>query len=256
MIKENDKNEPLKYSKVKMKCDYNIFEKNDRMHTPFDKLKSGFIISINGYSGSGKTSLMVSLLSAPRKDGQRRSLKGGFHNIFCVSPSIHTLKNNIFENLPKECKHNDLNENTLLDFQDMIQQAQQEQTDEEPILSLLILDDCGDVLRENKKVEKIFNRIVMNRRHMNVSIIVLSQYFYMLAPAIRNNMNFFITYKPKSFKEEVNIFEAYVKKSKKHLRDFFDEIFKEKFDTLLIDMSLIKSADFVFYRNFKKIEFY
>ena len=67
MIKENDKKEPLKYSKVKMKCDYPIFDKNDRMQKPFDKLKSGFILSINGYSGSGKTSLMVSLLSAPRQ---------------------------------------------------------------------------------------------------------------------------------------------------------------------------------------------
>ena len=254
MIKENDKNEPLTFSKVKMKCDYNIFDKNDRMQKPFDKLKSGFILSINGYSGSGKTSLMVSLLSAPRKNGQRRSLKGGFHNIFCVSPSIHTLKNNIFENLPEECKHNELNENTLLDFQDMIEQAKEEQTDEEPILSLLILDDCGDALRKDKQVEKMFNRIVMNRRHMNVSIIMLSQYFYMLAPAIRNNMNFFITYKPKSYKEEVNIYEAYVKKPKKYLRDFFDEVYKEKFDTLLIDMSLAKSSDFIFYRNFKKID--
>ena len=123
-----------------------------------------------------------------------------------------------------------------------------------PILSLLILDDCGDALRKDKQVEKMFNRIVMNRRHMNVSIIMLSQYFYMLAPAIRNNMNFFITYKPKSYKEEVNIYEAYVKKPKKYLRDFFDEVYKEKFDTLLIDMSLAKSSDFIFYRNFKKID--
>ena len=123
MIKENDKNEPLKYSKVKMKCDYDIFEKNDRMHAPFDKLKSGFFLIISGFSGSGKTSLMVSLLSASRKEGKRRSLKGGFHNIFIVSPSSATLKIDIFLNIPKECKYNELNENTLLDFQDMIQQA-------------------------------------------------------------------------------------------------------------------------------------
>ena len=255
MIKENDKNEPLTYSKVKMKCDYRIFPKNDSMQKPFNNLKSGFILSLNGYSGSGKTSLMISLLSASRKDTQRRSMKNGFNNIFVVSPSIHTLQTNIFFNLPEECLYTELNENTLLNFNDMIQQAKEEQTDDNPILSLLILDDCGDALRKDKNVEKMFNRIVINRRHMNCSIIVLSQYFYMLAPAIRNNMNYFITYKPKSYKEEVNIYEAYVKKPKKYMRQFFDEIYKEKFDTLLIDMTLSKSSDFVFYRNFKKIEF-
>ena len=48
MIKENNKKEPLTFSKVKMKCDYNIFDKNDRMQKPFDKLKSGFILVLMG----------------------------------------------------------------------------------------------------------------------------------------------------------------------------------------------------------------
>ena len=256
MIREIDNNdEPLKFNKVKMNCDHPIFPRGDTMQSPFDFLANGFVCSINGYSGSGKTSLLISLISAKRKNGQRRSMRQGFNNIFIVSPSLSTLTNNIFKDLPKEYKYNDLNQETLNNFNDMIEQAKEEQTENEAILSLLILDDCGDILRDDKQVEKMFNKIVMNRRHMNCSIIVLSQYFYMLAPAIRNNMNYFITYKPKSYKEEVNIYEAYVKKPKKYLRQFFDEIYKERFDHILIDMTLTKSSDFIFYKNFKKIEF-
>ena len=52
--------------------------------------------------------------------------------------------------------------------------------------------------------------------------------------------------------EKEAIFTEYVSLPKKHLNDFFNFFFKNKFDTMMIDMS---NPPFDFYHNFNPVEF-
>ena len=74
-----------------------------------------------------------------------------------------------------------------------------------------------------------------------------------IPPSIRSNLSHLISFKPKSIQEEEIVFE-YSKLPKKYLREFCSYIFKEKFDFMLIDMSLNKSNDFKIFKKFNEIE--
>ena len=65
--------------------------------------------------------------------------------------------------------------------------------------------------------------------------------------SIRSNLTHYITFLPKNQLEKESIFTEYVSLPKKHMNDFFNFFFQNKFDNLLIDMS---SPPFKFYRNF------
>ena len=85
------KDDPCQYGKIKMSCDDDL-EADNKIVEPLRSMKSGSNIAIIGSSGSGKTNLLISLLSKPKRDGIRRSFKNLFHKIIIVSPSLHTLQ--------------------------------------------------------------------------------------------------------------------------------------------------------------------
>ena len=100
---------------------------------------SGFCISIVGSAGSGKTSLMVSLMKS--KDGYRKR----FDNIITVIPSssLDSLKSNPFELLDDSQKFETLDLETISEIIDMVE-AYKEEDD----LTLLILDDVSASLQD------------------------------------------------------------------------------------------------------------
>ena len=245
------KNENIKLRKINMKADYPLCADFEYC---FSSFCSGFCMVINGYSGSGKTNLLVNLLSNNKKKNKNRcSFKKLFHTIFVVSPSLHTLENNIFKDLPDECKHTELNLDTIDEYNNIIKQ--QQEMNDEPNFNLLILDDVGNSIRQNKKVEDTFNKIISNRRHNNTSIIMLLQNITQIPPKIRTNLSHLITFKPKTIEEEERIY-SFLKLPKKHINEFFKYIFDEPHTFLFIDMSLKLSPDFIFYKKFNKLEIF
>jgi len=152
------KNNKLDLDKIKMNCDGCLSEE---LAEPLSSLRSGFNVLIAGYSGSGKTSLLVNLLSKPKRNGIRQSFKNLFSNIVVVSPSLHTLKNNIFKDLADDKQYKEFNEEMLDNFYELldkikaeeIAEAEDQEREPEPQYTLLILDDVASSLRKNKKLE-------------------------------------------------------------------------------------------------------
>ena len=240
----------LEIKKIKMKADHEL---HPNLMKPLDSLRSGFLMVVNGPSGSGKTNFLINVLNTNPDPitKQRRSLKGLFHNIYLVRPSLHTLKNNIFEDLDTTFEHFD--EEFLDTYKEMCDKQKDDfEEGDEIMLNLLILDDCSDDIRD-KSVYKKFIKLINNRRHCNTSIIVLSQNIIQLSPAIRKNMSHLVTFFPKSLAEEESIY-AFSKQKKKDMIDFYKFIFDAPHQFLLIDMTL-KTGKFIFYKCFDKIEF-
>ena len=256
-------NKKLDIDKISMNCDGCL---GDDLVEPLSSFRSGFNLLIAGYSGSGKTSLLVNLLSKPKKAGVRQSFKNLFSNIVVVSPSLHTLKNNIFKDLADEKQYTQFTEEMLDNFyllldkikQDELDLAKQEDREPEPQYTLLILDDVASSLRKNKKLEQRFINLLQNRRHLGlggVSIISIVQSVVQVAPQHRNNLSHLITFKPKNKKEEERIYTEFVNQPQKFMDDFFNYFFQDKYDFMLIDLTLRDSANFLFYRKYNPVTF-
>ena len=105
-------------------------------------------------------------------------------------------------------------------------------------------------LREN---EKVLNQIVKNRRHKNLSIWIVGHKTTDLSPALRSNANLIMLFKPKTMKEINALQEEYMLMPKKEAEEVMAAAFKDRYDFMIIDTSLRKSADFLFYRNFNQL---
>ena len=217
--------------------------------------KSGFNLVINGYSGSGKTNLLINILHRRAKDGKRQSLRKVFDSVIIVSPTLKSLANNIFEDLEDKKKFTKFDDAMLDGLEQILDEMKEkEEEDGDKYFTLLILDDVGSQIKNNKRTEARFSSIVQNRRHLGsggLSIISIVQKHKNMPISIRSNLTHYITFLPKNQLEKESIFTEYVSLPKKHMNDFFNFFFQNKFDNLLIDMS---SPPFKFYRNFNKVE--
>lgn len=71
--------------------------------------------------------------------------------------------------------------------------------------TLLIIDDCADLIKPGDKLCKLATKY----RHLNMSIIITSQYFMLLPPVIRTNMTVCILFKLANAEELEKIFKAF-----------------------------------------------
>lgn len=247
------KNDVLEVKKIKMRCD-NILCDNKGKRPPYPLIdNSGFCIWINGFSGSGKTTLLMNMLCKRNKDGNKTSYRGVFDNIIYVNPSSKTLpKNNEFSKLDDSKKFKEINE----DLFDLIDELDEEDDEDEPKSILLVLDDVSSQLKRNKYIEKKLGQLLQNRRHIagGLSAIFITQKLKDCPTNIRNNINMLITFKPKNKPEYESIIKEYLNMKADEARELFNYVFQDKNDFLIIDMTLRKGGDFLFFRNFNLIE--
>jgi hypothetical protein len=223
-------NKKMKLKPTKMNCDHILAKDFEQSLASF---RSGFCMALIGPSGSGKTSYLCSLMKQGRVDGLRLGFRNVFSNICIVSPSMHTIEDNPFEDIDEEWKYDELTVDTIENFQLMCEEAkiEAENNDEERGFNLLILDDCSSSFKD-KDISKAFRKLVANRRHsFDCSIIFISQYTKDIPKPIRSNLSHLVCFKPKALSEEEALYE-FVSKKKKFMNEFFDFVFREPHDTL------------------------
>tara|TARA_B110000503_G_C7026542_1_gene362103 strand:+ start:172 stop:948 length:777 start_codon:yes stop_codon:yes gene_type:complete len=249
------KEDPCNYGKIKMSCDDDLIP-DCQMVEPLRSFKNGFNIAIIGSSGSGKTNLLISLLTKKKKDGIHRSFHKCFHKIIVVSPSLHTLGNNIFKDIPDERKFSDFDINTLESIYLELDKSQVEQEDEkEKIFNLIILDDVGSKLKGGAK-ERLFVSLMQNRRHHNASIITIGQRFRDLSHGHRSNLTHAFIFRPKTFLESDAIFSELVGIPLKEQKEFIKFLYDDgRYNHLMIDFTqYCGQQGYKFYKSFKLIE--
>jgi len=244
-------NEDLSISKIQMKCDKCITDAKGRsVAAPLMDTSHFYIIS--GASGSGKSNLIVNLLKSNKttKDKKhKKSYRNAFDNIILVSPSAHTIKDSPLENISDDQKFGSISEEVFELVDSMTDDAIQENKH-----TLLILDDISSQLRM-KENEKILNQLIKNRRHLNLSIWIVTHKSTDASPALRSNANLIFLFRPKTTREIDTIQSEYMMMPKSRADEIMNAAYKDRYDFLLIDTSLRTGSDFRYFRNYSELIF-
>jgi GTPase SAR1 family protein len=213
---------------------------------------SGFYLLIVGSPGSGKTTLLNSIITSRHKKGVRRSYRKVFDKILLVSPTLGTgtsSSKDEFKKLPNGQKWKTLDYSVLDKVETMAKEGREDNEH-----TLLIMDDVGAELRKSADIEKKLQTMLNNRRHMNLSVIILLQRFRDANPSMRTSLSHFITFRPKSIPELERISTELLPFKKNHYLEIFNYVFDEdKYAFLYIDMSLRETNKFILYKKYNKL---
>jgi hypothetical protein len=201
------------------------------------------IYIISGRRGAGKSTLALSLLNS------KKAYRKRFDNLFLISPTAKSDKKfaKVVEELEEDERfYEELNEKNIEQIVGYIKGRNEETQKKE--LHCLVLDDC--VLDLPKSKSSLINRIVITSRHLNLTLIIISQKYNALPTIIRSNadlISFFPSlnsHEIKTFQEDINIDKG-----------IFNEIYKEcsQNSTDFMHCNLLSMPP-TFYCKFEKLD--
>jgi hypothetical protein len=229
---END----LRYSPSPMLCDKVISEK---IKSPLPNMTH--FMGVIGKPGSGKTSITMTLLT--HQDMYHKS----YHNVFVVMPktSRDSLSGSPFKDHPPEKLFEELTP-TVLNFVHEYSKV----ASAENHWSLLILDDVANDLK-NKENERLLKALIYNRRHLKLTIWILSQSFNCLPLSIRKALSHCIFFKPSNKKESEAVFSELLFLPKEQHEIITSHVFPEGQAHNFIFMDCVNGH---IHKNFNRIE--
>lgn len=230
---EEEENIELKIHPPKLLCDIPLGD----VRSPLPNKHAA--IAIIGSAGSGKSSFAISLLT------DKLAYKKVFHNVYFVIPphSRASVANKIFEKHDQEKIYDELTPEILQEIKSTV-----EHESEEGFNSLLVIDDQTAFLKV-KSNEMLLKNLIYNRRHLKLTIWILSQSYTQLPLSIRKCMSHLVLVgKPKNKKEYESIFEELIFMPKDQGDELIKYVFKKPHDFLL---SNIETGEL--YRNFNKL---
>ena len=239
-IRETEPERKIVLSKFDFSCD----EKDTTIPKPLPQMLNFFLL-ICGRPGSGKTSLILNLIA---KRGKLYNKK--FDRVYIFSPSLMTMKNNPFEDLPENQVYTDLTagdlEGVLNDIKDTGEKI------------LFILDDVVNDMRKNMEVQNIVSKMLMNRRHLagaggSTSFIITTQVYNKIPAPIRKTASHIIIYHTKNKKELDTIYDELIIIPIKDFYEILKYCFDKKHHFVYIDVN--KSYDKMFHKCFNQLEF-
>jgi len=206
----------LKHNKPKLKMPEFKVDEPLSKHLDDDPLLSNmnksFCCGLVGKAGSGKNSLMISLIQTPKK------FKKVFNKIYVFMPnsSRNSMKNNAFSVLPED----QLFEGVSYEILSEVYERLLEST-ENNHKSLLVFDDVQSYLK-NKEVEVNLLHIIANRRHLRCSFFIVAQNYNKIPKNIRQSFTDIFLFNVGK-EEYINIFEENINLSK----DDFSKVLTE-----------------------------
>tara|TARA_R110000823_G_scaffold197614_5_gene328780 strand:- start:253 stop:1089 length:837 start_codon:yes stop_codon:yes gene_type:complete len=199
-----------------------------------------------GRPGSGKTTLLLNLICKRGKNYNKK-----FDRIYVFSPSLGTLKEDPFEDLPDDQKFQELDIDIL--------EAVLEDIADSGDKVLMIMDDVVNDIKKSAKLQNLLCKILMNRRHLaggnggSVAVMMTTQVYNKIPAPIRKTASQIFIYHTKNKKELETIFDELVLIPKREYYDLLKYTFQKKNDFLYIDVN--KEFNNMFHRNFNELEF-
>ena len=230
--------------KIKFNVD-GIF--NDKIKPPFPN--ASFFLTIIGKPGSGKTNLLVNMLT------NKNIYKRVFDKVLLVMPknSIKSLKNNIFEDLPESQQFNELTPDvfeTIKQFREEFDEIDEDAKKKPRSKNmLLILDDVTAQLKE-KENQKLLIELSTNRRHLKLSIILISQYLRAIPRCVRSQTTNLVYFKPANELDNNIVRDEYINLPKETFNNLMRFVFQNQHDFLFIDKN-----NESYFKNLNKIIF-
>lgn len=154
--------------------------------------------------GQGKTSLILSLLSTPKK---QHGLLREFDRIYLVSPTA--ANDSKMDPLREECEqlgtfHSNLDNEVMGEIMEDIDgfnEAWAAGKKKRKPHVLLIMDDCLHALPKNTKRNQHFNKLMTCNRHINTSVLITTQRLNELSPLVRSQADIIMYFHSDNKKE-------------------------------------------------------
>ena len=185
-----------------------------------------------GASGSGKSNLLISLLSRPDM------YKDYFDKIFILSPTANKLDDSYkILNLDEDCYFDPANGIELLKVIESIQKKNIKKAGIGKAPKVLIVMD--DIISYKKFMRsKMLLKFFIMSRHYGISIILLSQAYHRVPKSIRLNVSTLMFFRG-SQKENETINEDYCAPgcNKREFLKLINEATKERYNFLFIDLN-------------------
>ena len=236
---EIKKNKALDLDVPEFSCDKPLADHLDK-YPMLSHLNAYTYDVIVGKPGSGKTSLLISFLQGKKEKTVYRKV---FNNVRVVMPqtSINSMKKNVFKKHPADKIYEELDLSTITSIYECLVEASGEGEN-----TLLILDDVGASLKNNE-IQKIFRKIIYNRRHLKCKIVCLVQSFLSIPKEIRKLLNNIFIFKPSKV-EFVNLFDELFETNKDLAMDIMNVGYKNAHDYLMLNVDTQK-----IYKKFDEI---
>ena len=222
---------------IKMNCDDIIAEKLTKYPMINEAFSTTSFNVLCGRMGSGKTSLLTSLV--------KKIFKKCFETIYVFMPSNSraSIENDIYgKHLPPEQLFDTLTLENITEVYNSIQENASEGYN-----SLIIIDDFQVALKD-PDILKVLQKIITKMRHLRTTIFLLQQNFQALAKPLRElASNLIIFNLGKSQLEKV--FDEVIQLHKDKYQEIIDISFKDPHDWILINLHKSRSI----YRNFDKL---
>lgn len=181
--------------------------------------RSNFTLFL-GVAGSGKTSMIISLLKTPEL------FKRVYNSIylFMGKNSRDSIKGNFFDRkIPAE----DIFDELTIEYLDEVYNRIQEDA-EKGYRSLIIMDDVQKQLKDNE-VQKQLLHIVNNRRHLKTSIWCANQNYINLPRSVRMGLTDIFVWKVNK-REMENIFAEQIEQHKDKFQGVLKLLYKKPHD--------------------------
>ena len=212
---------------IKMICDVPLTSRP--IMEPF--LNKSFTYVICAPPGSGKTTFLFSMLTTK---GKNKIYYRVFKNIIycCPNNSRSTVKDNPLADLEDDNIFDTLSNKVKERIYAI--KAEYMKTPDKHYNQLLIIDDCTHSLKDND-IENMLAELSNNRRHLNLSIIILTQYLTSIPASVRSQISCAIVFKPANNKDLEKIKTEFVNMGTEDFRLLCNFVFQTKHDHLFIN---------------------
>ena len=203
-----------------------------------------FFMLISGKPASGKTSLILNLIAKKHKCYNQR-----FNRIYIFSPSLTTIKNSPFDDIPEDQIFQELSVETLLKAQSDIANTGEK--------VLFILDDVVNDMKL-KGVQIELTKMLMNRRHLagaggSTAFILTTQVYNKIPAPIRKTATQVVLYSTKNKAEIENLFQELILIPRVDFYEILKYCFDKKHNFIYIDVN--KPHDKMFHKCFTELSF-
>lgn len=220
--------------------------KNDNLIGPNDFFPNiPFAMYILGIVKSGKSTLLASILPL---------YYDAFDKVILISPT-HSLcpeQIQLLDQYPDIHAFNDLG---ALDV--IINKLTKVNKGKEPkdkIKTLIIMDDCvNQISKFCRKDNNFLNRMALNRRHIGISYIMLSQHFRRCPILLRSNFSSFCLFRLENQMEKKKVIEELSGRlGRKRFEDLYNKATQEPYSFLSINFDAL-DIKYQYTKNFKEI---
>lgn len=205
-----------------MVCDVEINKKLNKYELTKLCYNSHQTSLICGPPGSGKTNFMYSLLKS------KHLLNKCYDKIFLFQPSESraSMKDKLFDSIDDSQKYEELSFDNLNEVK--------ENLDEEGN-NCIVFDDMGSYLKDNE-IKKLLKSMIMNRRHLHLSIFFLTQTWYSIDKDMRRLFSSVFIFRIDK-NSMFNIFDEIVEGKKEQIPEIVKLVYDKPYQFLMIHVS-------------------